>query len=80
MIEPRTGQCDLVIRSTKHELFFQGRCDQACPPEASQKHPHRLDPIMPTACIVAVTDTANRGAERHCCEPVAQISKLRRGT
>ena len=80
MIEPRTGQCDLVIRSIKHEFFPEARCDQAGPPEASQKHPQRLDPIMPAAGIVAVSGAKNCGAERHGREPAAQISKLRLGT
>ena len=80
VIEPRTGQCDLAIRSIKHEFFPQARRDQACPPEASQKHPQRLDAIMPAAGIVAVSGAKNRGAERHGRQPVAQISKLRLGT
>ena len=60
-----------VIRSTKHEFFPQARRDQACPPEGSQKHPHRLNPIMPTAGIVAVSGTKNCGVERHGRQPVA---------
>ena len=76
MIEQRTVQCDLVIQSTKHELFFQGPCDKACPPDTPQHHAHGLPPRRLIASVVLVAKTTHGRTERDRRQLVSQIIKL----
>ena len=67
-------------QSAKHEFFPEAGCDKACPPDASQKHPHGLGQMQLVGDVVCVADTPDGGAERNRPQPVSQKSKLRLGT